>query len=50
MYRARHDISQAEMARRCNLTKQTIYAIENERQSPGKLTEMKIRLVLEQED
>lgn len=46
-YRARNNISQGELARRCGLTLMTINSIENGRQSPSKLTEAKIRLVVD---
>ena len=46
-YRAQNNISQAEMANRCNVTKQTIFNIEHEAQEPTRLTEAKIRLVLD---
>lgn len=46
-YRAMHNLSQEEMAMRCNVTKQTIFNIEHGYQSPSKLTETKIRLVIE---
>lgn len=46
-YRAKNNISQAEMASICNVTKQTIFNIEHEKQVPTRLTETKIRLVLE---
>lgn len=46
-YRARNNISQSELARRCGLTLMTINSIENGRQSPSKLTETKIRLVVD---
>lgn len=46
-YRAVHNISQGEMANRCNVTKQTIFNIEHEIQDPTKLTTAKIRLVLD---
>lgn len=45
-YRAIHNMSQGEMARKCFVTKQTIWAIENGRQNPTKLTEAKIEEVL----
>ena len=48
MYRAKNNISQGEMARRCNVTKQTIYSVENGYQNPSKLTEAKIRMVLDE--
>lgn len=46
-YRARHNISQTELARRCGLTLMTVNSIENGRQSPSKLTEAKILMVVE---
>ena len=46
-YRARNNISQAELGRRCGLTLMTINSIENGRQSPSKLTQAKIRMVVE---
>ena len=46
MYRAKNNISQQEMAKRCKVTRQTIINIENGIQEPSKLTEAKIRLVL----
>lgn len=46
-YRAHHNISQTELARRCGLTLMTVNSIENGRQSPSKLTEAKIRLVVD---
>ena len=49
-YRARERINQAELARRCGVSLQTINSIENELQSPSKVTEAKIRLVIEDEE
>lgn len=46
-YRAQNNISQEEMAKRCKVTKQTIFNIEHEAQEPTRLTEAKIRLVLD---
>lgn len=48
LYRAKHNINQEELARRCNLTKQTICLIETEQQTPTKRTELKIRLVVDE--
>lgn len=45
-YRARHDISAKELARRCKITPQTVYYIENSLQSPQKVTRIKIENVL----
>ena len=47
-YRATEGISQQEFAKRCGLSTQTINSIENKLQSPTKLTETKIVLVLEE--
>jgi len=47
VYRAKHNISQGEMANRCNVTKQTIFNIEHGIQEPTRLTKAKIRLVLD---
>lgn len=47
-YRAKHGLSQDEMAKTCNVSKQTIFNLEHQLQTPTKLTEMKIRLILEQ--
>jgi len=46
-YRAIHGISQKEMAKRCRCSLQTIYSIENDLQTPSRVTEEKIRLVLD---
>lgn len=48
-YRARNNISMKEMAKRCQVSLQTIYSIENGTQEPSRLTREKIRLVLEEE-
>lgn len=48
-YRARERISQGELAKRCGLSLQTINSIENELQEPSKVTEAKIKLVIEKE-
>lgn len=45
-YRAKHKISQTEFAERVGVTLQTINSIENGHQTPSKVTEAKIRLVL----
>ena len=46
-YRAKERISQTELARRCGITVQTINSVENGTQTPSKVTEAKIRLVIE---
>lgn len=49
LYRAKHDLSQGELAERCNLSKMTVNAIENGLQEPSKLTLAKIELVIGKE-
>lgn len=49
-YRAKERINQAELARRCGLSTQTIYSIENDTQSPSKVTVAKIELVIGKEN
>lgn len=49
-YRAKERISQAEMARRCGVTVQTINSVENGLQDPSKLTRKKIYLVIDGEE
>lgn len=46
-YRAKHDLSQGELAKLCGLSLQTVNSVENGLQNPSKLTEQKIRLVVE---
>lgn len=48
-YRAKENISQGELAARCGLTLATVNSIENGRQSPSRLTETKIRLIVDGE-
>lgn len=45
-FRAAHDLSQGQFAKLCNVSTQTIYSIENGLQTPSKVTEAKIRMVL----
>ena len=45
-YRAKYDLSQAEFAERCKLTKQTIGAIESGLHGNTKLTKAKIMQVI----
>ena len=49
-YRAIHNVSQEEFAKRCGLSKQTVYAVENGIQEPSKITREKIIIVLEGEN
>lgn len=46
MYRARHNISQVEMAKRCNVTAQTISNIETGVAHPSKITVIKIKNII----
>ena len=49
-YRARHNINQREMAKRCRITVQTLGAIENRaRENATALTLLKIQNVLDDE-
>ena len=48
-YRARERICQKELAERCGLSLQTINSVENETQTPSKITIAKIELVIGQE-
>ena len=48
-YRARERISQTELASRCGLSLQTVCSVENETQSPSKVTMAKIELVIGKE-
>lgn len=49
LYRAKHNISQTELAERCGVTLQTINSIENGKQKPSKLTLTKIKNIVEEE-
>lgn len=46
-WRAEHDCSQRKLAELTGLAPQTIYAIENNLQTPSKTTEIKLRNVIE---
>lgn len=50
LYRAKERISQAELARRCGVTLQTINSVENETQAPTRVTVAKIELVVGGDD
>lgn len=47
LYRGKERITQRELAERCGVSLQTINYVENGLQNPSKLTEQKIRLVVE---
>lgn len=48
-YRAKERINQQELADRCGVSKQTIYSIENDLQTPSRVTQAKIELVIGKE-
>lgn len=48
-YRAKYNINQEELAKRCNLTKQTVGAIESGRRTGTNLTKAKIMRVIEED-
>lgn len=50
VYRAKHRISQRELAEMCGVSTQTINSVETDQQKPSRVTETKIRLVIEKED
>lgn len=50
VYRAKERITQRELAEKCGVTVQTICSVENETQSPSKVTRAKIELVIGKED
>lgn len=47
VFRARNRLSQADLAKMCGCSLQTINSVENGTQSPSKVTEAKIRLIVE---
>lgn len=49
-YRAKERITQSELADRCGLSYQTVNSVENEQQSPSKITVAKIELVVGKEE
>ena len=48
-YRARHNLSQAKFGELCGVSVMTINFVERGLQNPTKLTEAKIRIVLDAE-
>lgn len=50
LYRAKHNLSQTELAKKCKVTSQTIHMVESGQQKPSRLTEAKIRLVIEEKE
>lgn len=49
-YRARERLSQAEFAKRCGLSTQTVCSVENGQQDPSRITTAKIELVIGKEE
>lgn len=49
-YRAKEGISQTELANRCGVTLQTIWAVETGQQTPSRVTREKILMVIGRED
>ena len=49
IYRAKKRITQTELAALCGLSTQTINSVETDQQKPSRVTEAKIRLVIEEE-
>jgi len=48
-YRAKHRLSQRELGQLAGVSLQTINSVENGLQKPSKVTEAKIRLIVEEE-
>ena len=49
-YRAKHRLSQEKLAHLCGLSLQTVNSVENGLQIPSKMTERKIRMVIENKE
>ncbi len=49
-YRAKERISQAELARRCGVSLQTVNSIETGQQNPSRVTLEKIKMVVEKKE
>ncbi len=49
-YRAKKRIGQRELADKCGISVQTVCSIETGKQTPTKLTEAKIRLVIDEKE
>lgn len=48
LYRAKERITQSELAKRCGVSLQTICSVENDLQNPSRVTEAKIKLVIDE--
>ena len=46
-YRAEHNLNQEQFAKQCKLTTQTVCNIENQKQTPSKITIQKILNLIE---
>ena len=49
-YRAKHKLSQTDFAKLAGVSTQTINSIENNTQSPTKVTVAKIEIILDEDD
>ena len=49
LFRAKRNLSQRQLAEMARVSSQTVNSIENGTQTPTKLTETKIRLVIDKE-
>lgn len=49
-YRAKNRMTQTDLAQECGVSLQTINSVENGTQTPSKVTEAKIRLVVEEDE
>lgn len=49
-YRALHRLTQRDLAAKCGLSVQTINSVETDQQKPSRITEAKIRLVVNEEE
>ena len=49
-YRAKENITQQELADRCNLSKQAVHLIETGKRNPSKVTKAKIEIVIGKEE
>ena len=47
-YRAKNRLSQEKLAHLCGLSLQTVNSVENGLQTPSKMTERKIRMIIEE--
>lgn len=50
VFRAKHRINQSELAKMCGISTQTVNSVETDQQKPSRVTEAKIRLVIEERE